>query len=402
MDMLLLYYVLLALWVPLLWPALRLRGWQRGAVLVAVLAGALATANEVWQTVGAVNAIRLDIFVFIMVLGLLYTAAMAVLWLARWRLASLSLGVVLALTGGAIGYRWVQVQEEIAQVTAKLDERDALIFRAKFRDRATYDAYFGSVAGAGSSYPVGHWQAPDGAWFRRLIVNGNGQAWLFYRCGKTECAYGPTDRPLERAAGATGFEWRGLLRPVAGELLAVRIVRQDDDRVSVETREQAVAFTRAPPPLDPAPVPDTVAFLGSYAAASCIGKHAAVRQLWLWRQGERLFAVGVFQTLLAGQRALFVTPSAMGEGRRDGEAWVFDWKREGEPWTASVRIEADSVSLRLTPFRLDAVTASLAPGTIFQDETIALAPRSTAEDWKRWFGTVWVGHSFSGAVPACP
>lgn len=48
MDALLLYYILLALWVPLLWLAFRLRGWKRGALLIVALGGALATASEIW------------------------------------------------------------------------------------------------------------------------------------------------------------------------------------------------------------------------------------------------------------------------------------------------------------------------------------------------------------------
>ena len=76
MDALPFYYILLGLWIPLLWPALALRGWMRGALLVVVLAGVLATVNEVWQTL-ALNAIRIDIFLFVIVLGALYAAAAA-------------------------------------------------------------------------------------------------------------------------------------------------------------------------------------------------------------------------------------------------------------------------------------------------------------------------------------
>jgi len=126
-----------------------------------------------------------------------------------------------------------------------------------------------------------------------------------------------------------------------------------------------------------------------------------VRQLWLWRVGDRLFAVGVFRTLVAGQRALFVTPSAMGEGRRQGASWTFEWGQEGERWTAAVTPGADAVTLRLTPPRREAETLTLPSGAIFGDATIALAPRRSADDWTRWFATVWVGHFFSGEIPAC-
>jgi hypothetical protein len=401
MDALPLYYVFLALWVPLLWPALALRGWMRGALLVVVLAGVLATANEVWQTFAA-NAIRIDIFLFVTVLGMLYAAAAAVLWLARWRLGAIALAVLLLLTGGGIGYRLMTAAQEAGRLSATLEARDALMFRAMFRDRATYDNFFGPFGDTGGLYPVGHWQGPARAAFTRLVLNADGRAWLFYRCGETECAYGPGIRPLERLVGATGFEWRGLLRPVAGDLLAVQIVQADDDHLTVRVRGQSVTVAKAPPPVEATPAPDMLAYRGAWSVAACLREHAAVRQLWLWREGDRLFAAGVFRLLLPGRRALFVTPSAMGEGRREGEAWAFDWMQEGERWTAAVTPGRDAVTLRLTPPRREAETRALAPGAIFGDETITLAPRRSAGEWKRWFATVWVGHFFSGEIPACP
>jgi hypothetical protein len=402
MDALLLYYGLLALWIPLLWPALALRGWKRGALLVVVLAGALATANEAWQTLVAHSDIRIDIFLFVAVLGMLYAVAAAVLWVARWHLGAIALAALLLICGGGIGYRLMTTAQEAERLTETLEARDALLFHAMFRDKATYDNFFGPFGDTGGLYPAGHWQGPARGAFTRLVVNADGRAWLFYHCGATECAYAPGTRPLERIVGESGFEWRGLLRPVAGDLLAVQIVQQDDDHLTVVARGQSVGVSKAPPPVEAAPPPDTLAYLGAYAAAPCIRKHAAVRQLWLWREGDRLFAAGVFRTLVAGQRALFVTPSAMGEGRRQGDAWVFDWMQEGERWTAAVSPGTDAATLRLTPPRREAVTQTLSSGAIFGDETTALAPRRSAEAWKRWFATVWVGHFFSGEIPACP
>jgi len=47
-------------------------------------------------------------------------------------------------------------------------------------------------------------------------------------------------------------------------------------------------------------------FLGAFAAATCMRQHTKVRQLWLWREGACLYGVGIFATLVAGQRAGFV------------------------------------------------------------------------------------------------
>lgn len=402
MDALLLYYILLALWVPLLWPAYRLRGWKRGAILVIALGGALATGSEIWQAFGPPNAIRIDVLLFTVVLIALYAAAVAILLIARWKVAAGVFALVLLVAGGGLVYKWAEAVAESQRLTEKFDERNRLLFKARFRDRATYDTYFGPFAGSAGRFPVGHWQAPGGQRFTRLIVNGKGEAWMFYRCGDAECNYRPANRPLQRAADGALREWRGNLRPPAGELLPVRIVRRDKTSLSVEALGQAVQFTMEPPPIDPEPHEDVIVYLGTFSEAICRRQHAAVRQVSLWQQGGRLFAVGVFQTLVAGQPARFVTPTMMGEGRPNGDGWDFEWRVDGEKASATVTPALTSIALSLTLPRRDAETVNLPPGAVFTDETIDLAPRSGAEDWKHWFDTVWVGHFMTGRAPACP
>lgn len=402
MDGLLLYYILLALWVPLLWPAFRLRGWKRGALLVIALGGALPTASEIWQAFGPPNAIRIDALLFTVVLITLYAAAVAILLIARWRVAAGIFALVLFVAGGGLVYKWGEAVAESRRLDAKFDERNRLLFKARFRDRATYDTYFGPFSGSSGRFPVGHWQAPDGARFTRLIVNGDGQAWLFYPCGNAECNYRPSTRPLERAADGALREWRGNLRPPVGELLPVRIVRRDKTALSVEAYGKVVDFTMRPPPIDPEPREDVLVFLGTFSEGGCIRQHAVVRQVSLWQQGGRLFAVGVFQTLVAGRVARFVTPAVMGEGRPNGDGWDFEWKVNGEKASATVTPVLTSIALSLTLPRRDAETVNLPPGTVFADETIDLAPRTGAADWKHWFDTVWVGHFLAGRAPVCP
>ena len=77
MAMILLYYVLLAVWPLLLWPSFRLKGWSRGWLIVTAVAGALATAHEVPMFLGPPAAIRLDAYLIAMVLGSLSPAAAA-------------------------------------------------------------------------------------------------------------------------------------------------------------------------------------------------------------------------------------------------------------------------------------------------------------------------------------
>lgn len=401
MEMLTLYYVLLFLWVPLIWPAMRLRGWKRGALLVVALAGALATVNEIWQTWAETGAIRVDIPMFVVVLMALYVAAAAILYLARWRGAALVLSLVLAVTGSAIAYEWIDAVQEGEQVRATLDRRDHLLFAAKFRDRETYDAYFGPFGGPAGRFPVGHWQAPPESTFPRLIVNGDGDAWLFYRCGTTECAYRPAHRKLQRVLDGAEREWLGLLRPSIGDFAEIRLVQQGDDRLTVEIRGLTLKLSKAPPPVDPEPKPEALAFEGSFLTTHCIQAHRVIRQVWLWRDGARVFAVGVFQTPVAGERARFMTPTVLGEGQPEDGGWAFEWVQDGETSTAAATLDGDALTLTLTRHGRNAETLELRPGAIFADETVDLAPRASAEEWQRWFDTVWTGHFLSGKVPDC-
>lgn len=402
MDALLLYYILLALWVPFLWLAFRLRGWKRAALLVVALVGALATASEIWQSFGEPNAIRIDALLFTVVLIVLYAAAVAVLLLARLKAAASMLALLLLVAGGGLVYKWAEAVAESQRLGEKFDERNRLLFKARFRDRATYDSYFGPFSGPSGQYPVGHWQAPDGARFTRLIVNGDGRAWLFYRCGDAECNYRPSNRPLARAADGAPREWRGNLRPPAGELLPVGIVQRNEKRLSLEVGGQRVDLAKQPPPIDPEPRQDVLVFLGTFSARVCIRQHAGVRQISLWQHGGRMFAVGVFQTLVAGRPARFVTPIAMGEGRPNGDGWDFEWTVDGEKAAATVTPALTSIALALKLPGRAAETMKLPPGAVFSDETIDLAPRTGAEDWKHWFDTVWVGHFMAGRAPDCP
>ena len=80
-----LYYALLVVCLPLLWPALRLKGWSRAWLLVVAGAGLLATGHEFRTMFWTANPIRLDIPLIAIVLGVLYASAAAVLFRAAWR-----------------------------------------------------------------------------------------------------------------------------------------------------------------------------------------------------------------------------------------------------------------------------------------------------------------------------
>ncbi|MDH3473553.1 MAG: hypothetical protein OEM59_07660 [Rhodospirillales bacterium] len=401
MTFFLLYVVLLILWVPLLWPALRLGGWSRFWLLVVAAAGLAAALHEARMLLGTTASIRLDIVAIGFALLILYATAAVVLFRARWRRMAGLLALVLVLAGGGMSYEWTRMGREGERLTQIFHARNALLFDAKFRSQAIYESHFGPFEGADEALPTGHWQAPSGSNYPRLIVNGEGRVWLFYRCGETECPYGPAGSGLQRLGGDPEKTWQATLEPRVGAPLTLRLTEERPDRLSVEVRGQPLAFARTPPPVDPAPPAETLVFLGSFAKLACRGQHARLHQLWLWRQDTRLYGVGVFTTLVAGRRADFVSPAVLGEGSNDGDAWRFDWQINGQPWTAALALTGPDAVLTLAGGGQDPERIALTPGAVFQDETVALAPLTGAADWHHWFDIVLVGHFFSGDIPAC-
>ena len=225
MAMILLYYVLLAVWPLLLWPALRLKGWSRGWLIVTAVAGALATAHEVRMFFGPPAAIRLDVFLIAMVLGVLYAGAAAVLFLGRRRKSAAVVGVAIVLIGGGMSYLSIEAGRQTERLTAAFYAGQALLFEAKFRSPEAYAAYFRMFDARPTLAPVGHWAAQgEGGYFTRLIINPEGRAWAFYPCGLpspvTECDYRSDDAGVRPAGDAAEQRWEVTLMPPSGPAMA--------------------------------------------------------------------------------------------------------------------------------------------------------------------------------------
>ena len=136
-------------------------------------------------------------------------------------------------------------------------------------------------------------------------------------------------------------------------------------------------------------------------ACSSSGSHADIRQLWLWREEERLYGIGIFVNRIPELRADFVSPVVMGEGLREGDSRVFAWQRDERPWSASVILEGAGARLELRRPGRPPERIALEPMPLFRDEAIELAPLTSKADWDYWFETVLTGHFTSGQVPAC-
>lgn len=397
----LLYYALLVVWLPLLWPALRLRGWSRAWLLVVVAAGLLATGHEVRMLFWTVSAIRLDILVIAVVLVMLYATAAAVLFRAAWRKSAAALVAVVVVAGGGMSYGWIEAGRESARLIEVFDERDALMFEAKFRDLDTYADYFEVYDARPTFFPVGHWENQGQGYFSRLVVNPRGRVWAFYRCGDTECAYHSANPGLQVVGDPAGKQWDVTLDRPAGAPMTVRIAQSAPDRLTIEGSRQPASFTKTPPPIGPAPARRSLNYLGPFSAVECRGQHARVHQLWLWQEETRLYAVGIFATLLSGRRADYVSPILMGDSVVDGERWSFAWSRDGRSGTASIVLAGADGHLTLALDGRPEERAVLTRDAVFRDEAIELAPLTDKADWDHWFDIVLVGHFSSGDVPAC-
>ena len=398
-----LYYAMLAAWLPLLWPALRLSGRSRVWLLVVATAGLLATLHEFRMMFWTVNPIRLDIFLIAIALGVLYASAAAVMFRNSWRKSAAALLAVLVVAGGGMAYGWIEAGRESARLTEVFHERNALLFEAKFRDFDTYADYFKIFDARPTFFPVGHWEDQGQGYFSRLIVNPTGRVWAFFRCGDTECPYHSAEPGLQTVGDPAGMQWEFVLEPPAGLPVTVRIARPDRDRLTIEGHGQPSTMAETPPPIDPAPARRSLNFLGPFTALDCRGDYTDVRQLWLWQEGTRLYAVGVFGTLLSGRRADYVSPIVMGDSEQSGDGWSFAWSRDGRSGEASIALAgADAhFTLTLTLDRRPEEHAVLSRNAVFHDEAIELAPLTAEADWDHWFDTVMVGHFASGDIPEC-
>ena len=343
-----LYWGLLVAWVLLLWPALRLKGAARLWLWVVIVAGIAALVYETCMYLWSSASIRLDIILISMALGCLYGSAALLLALKKMRkTAALFAGVITVIAAG-MGYKWIEVSRESQRLSEVFEESNRLLFQAWFRDRNTYLNRFGPFTGAGADGPAGHWRIEGRSHYTRLIINANGRVWLFYQCQEdAECYSRSQDGGLQKI-GSGADKWAVTLKPPSGLPFEVKISQKHADSLSVEVREQNHLFSKAPPPVDPAPAATALKFLGTFSHQKCHGDYVIVRQLWLWEDGGgKRFAVAVFATLFAGQRALFVPALVLGESSRQTDGWYYAWRQEGRAGTATVEPNADGVLLTL-------------------------------------------------------
>jgi hypothetical protein len=397
---LLLYFGLLIVWPLLLWPAWRLRAWSGLWLFLVAVAGCAAAVREIWLFLGTSSAIRLDILLISVVLVVLYMAAVVVLAWRRWRKLAILLGALLILLGAGMIHQWILAGQEAERLREVFHARNALLFDAGFRSPAAYEAAYGPFANSGVDHPVGHWLALEDTRFSRLIINAKGEAWAFYRCGDTECPYGPDGGGLLPQGEAAS--WGTTLLPSVGAALPLTLRLEAPERLALQVEGQAEQFfAPAPPPIVDPPAPEALAYLGPFTAFTCKDDLVDFQQLWLWREQDRLFAVGVFSRLLAGLRHGFITPLVLGDAPQDGDAWFFDWQQNGKTVEASIAFAGEGLDLSLQRQGQAAVTIQLEPGGLLVDPAIENASLTDGDAWRHWFDIVLVGQFTKGVMPAC-
>ncbi|GBF25204.1 hypothetical protein MnTg02_00234 [bacterium MnTg02] len=402
MTLYLLYCALLSIWLLLLRPILSLRGRARLWLIFVVAAGILATLHEIRMFLWTTSAIRLDILVINIVLACLYGTAALVLFSANWRKTGTVLSTSLVLICGGMTYNWIMVGRQAGHLTEVFHERNALLFAAKFRNLDAYENYFGPFAPSSASHPIGHWQARGRAGYPRLIINADGRVWLFYKCSKNAECHSSSDKSGMQRSGDDSQAWDVTMKPRVGVPFDLKITQQEGGVLSTRFRQKKVIFAKARPPLNPNPSPRSLSLLGRFSKVECTGKrHARIQQIWLWRGGERRYAVGIFAILIAGRRAMFVLPVLMGEGKKNSDGWLFSWQRDGRSENALIALKEGRALVTLKRKRWKAEQTTLTAGAVFKDETIDLAPLTTMTDLKHWFSIVLTGHFTSGDVPDC-
>ena len=397
-----LYCALLTLWVLLVWPLVRLTGWARIWILLTIAVAILATLHEIRMFFWTPAAIRIDILLISMVLGLLYCVSALLLFAYHRRRAAMLVSIALVVIGGGMIYNWVLVARESQRLSKVFQERNVLLFEAKFRDAETYQRYFGPFETTSSDkYPIGHWQAQGASQYTRLIVNAAGRVWLFYQCQQdAECHSGPGGTGLQKT-GSAPQAWLAKLNPRAGLPFDITVTQQGSDALSLEARDKTVAFVKTPPPVKTTPATQPLSYLGTFSATECLRQHAKVSQVWLWQQDGELYAAGAFVTRVAGRRAGFVHPIFMRAGTKEDDSWIFAWQVDGNRFVASIALQDRGVRFTLTRNDKPMGTWQLAPKAIFIDDVFALAPLTGSEDLQHWFDTVLIGHFVSGEIPAC-
>ena len=403
MDFYFLYLILLGFWPPLLWPALRTKGGLRLWLLLLIALGLAVSVYEARLWLRPAEPIRIDVLFGAPVLAGLFALTALLLFLAGWRRFATVYGLAILILCGAATFAWQEMERE----QERFVEGRALIARAGFRSPEAYEDRFGPFTPAVQGLPVGHWQPEDetfASFASRLVINGQGRLWLFRSYREAETLELTSGTEVLRREEGDGSTWTVELQRYSSAYPGARVAvaHQEPGRLTLSMERSSAVFTKTPPPVEAAPEQQNLRYLGSFGSIACDGRRLDLAQVWLWRDQERLYAVGVVRAFSQSQPEGFATPVVFGSAQERDGAWHFAWEGVRGPSQARVTLGEGQVIMTIKQGTWPEQQFDMAQDKGFlSGDLVDLAPLTTVEDWRHWFSVVSLGNRVTGETPAC-
>ena len=384
------YSYLLAswLWVPLLGLWLVLRGTERRALLIAMVAAALVAGYE--ATIPRSANIRIDLLVVIPVLGAIHGVcgsilATQVLRLRKQRLPGFwarGLAALLCLgAAAAIAVAMIVDGARMSGQTKAHDDGSRFAFEAAFRDEGTQRRVFGNLEGGWAGYYRAEAALPA---FAHLIIDDTGRLWLFSPSYYEQRGIGKPDPSDPKVFAAV------LKDNYGGESGKLTLTREAQDRLTMNVTRYGntnrVTYNRAPAPRFPRPAQptDPVKYLGVFSGRALESdKHLYVAQLWLWESDGRLWGKYLWQGFTRGTNQWVVAQRDAKIDCEDSSCRRFVVRAGDEmPVTMERAPDGDLIVTSSNP------KVTLKPGETVTGFLFDLAPLASADENRYWLRAV--------------
>jgi hypothetical protein len=375
------YRLELFLWVPLLvvrFTTRAGRGWLVAALVMSVVTGAW----EIFvRAVSGPDVIRIDIFLALMLAGVVDVACGLALVAARHeagvagaRFAGvLCLAVaVLAIVGLA------SAVYETSQSEARLYQGLRLRFEAGFRDDATQKRVFGDLDPASNSWAGYYVGGNEDARVKHLVIDDTGRFWLYAEKFFETRGRGTQATPETFEGGSIGraADMRLGLRHQGGERYAATVRFGNGPWATVP-------MSKTSPPRFPQPVApggDEVRFLGVFSARyNETEDEVWIVQVWLWQSHNELWGRYLRDYFKRGSTREFIMAEEI-HPRCAAQCEVATFMSGRGPVTLK-RTSPDSWSAKLDGVAQEVALRSgeIVPGFLFD-----LAPTTTVKANREW------------------
>jgi hypothetical protein len=367
--------------------------------------------NAEFMSRRVVAPIRVDLVLLIPLFSSLYIAV-GIWGLWRWRTQRAGLLLLSSLALIVIPIQplvdFVVQMKAGAKNMSKIESIDSLLFEAQFKNEENFSKTFGSIDRA--QLPIaGHYQAANGSWATRAIVNTEGHLWIYF-LGRTltdECIR--TQGDLGRSS--TGFPQVITLHPQVGADEEGRFTDASPDRFTISIWTDfngqkrpymtPVTFTRSPVPFRGATnAPSEVKYLGAFSQKRIRGNTVEPIQLWLWQAGPRFMGFYIRRNFACESQNGFISAVFLEGQEKDHEIYL----------TNSQSMESVRIN-NLSAIRIDGKAfyqgqpledLHLKPTGLFRSDRYDVAPLSKYEQTREWLQTVSMTHMFTWHAECTP